>query len=262
MVGTVRGRGQSVQPAWRLGFIAIAGSLVLAGASDANAEKPRMTAPKRVTVGEGASTTIRLRLPREVKQTASVGVRTAAITAEASDFEAVEGTRVRFRKGDRKVTVRIETADDESDEPEDVFKVRYGDPKGLRIARRSTTVRIPASDDPPSLAIADRQVQEQAAVVGFTITASVPSEKPITASVSTGAGSATGGATCSVGVDYVTLSDVPVTINPGDPTDSVSVTVCEDNTGEATETANVTLTSPTNATLGDPSALLTILDED
>jgi hypothetical protein len=76
-------------------------------------------------------------------------------------------------------------------------------------------------------------------------------------------GTATGGASCTAGVDYVTPSG---TLNwaDGDGTSKTfTVTICNDNTFEGNETVNLSLSNVTGATLGSQTtATLTINEDD
>ncbi len=79
-----------------------------------------------------------------------------------------------------------------------------------------------------------------------------------------GGGTATGGASCTAGVDYIMPSG---TLNwaDGDSADKTfNITICPDSDVEPDETFNIELTNPTGgATLGSPStATVTILNDD
>jgi hypothetical protein len=74
-------------------------------------------------------------------------------------------------------------------------------------------------------------------------------------------GTATAGATCSLGVDYVSVAGQTVVFNPGVTTHIVSVTLCGDRRRELSETVNLALTNPVGGVLGTPStAILAIWD--
>jgi hypothetical protein len=58
-------------------------------------------------------------------------------------------------------------------------------------------------------------------------------------------GAAGNGTGCGVaGVDYVLLTNVPVTFNPGENVKTVFITLCGDMIVEPTETINLSLTGP------------------
>ncbi|HEY0461476.1 MAG TPA: Calx-beta domain-containing protein [Pyrinomonadaceae bacterium] len=71
-------------------------------------------------------------------------------------------------------------------------------------------------------------------------------------------GTATGGASCGAGVDYVTASGT-LNFAATDTSKTFNVQLCSDAVAKGDETVNVTLTSPTGATLGaQAAAVLTI----
>jgi hypothetical protein len=75
---------------------------------------------------------------------------------------------------------------------------------------------------------------------------------------STADGSAIGGAGCTAGIDYVTVTNQNVTFNPGDTSMPVTVQLCGDAITEPDQTVNLSITG---ANLGTPSAaVLTIND--
>jgi hypothetical protein len=72
----------------------------------------------------------------------------------------------------------------------------------------------------------------------------------------------TGGTASGGGVDY-TLAGGTLTFNPGDITKNISITIVNDALDENDETIVVTLSSPSNATLGTNTVhTYTILDND
>ncbi|MFN2502349.1 MAG: choice-of-anchor L domain-containing protein [Pyrinomonadaceae bacterium] len=86
---------------------------------------------------------------------------------------------------------------------------------------------------------------------------------PVTLNYALTNGSATGGASCGAGIDYV---NTPGTISfaDGQVSQTFNVTICGDLLVEQNETINVTLSNPTNgATLGTPSTgTITIINDD
>jgi hypothetical protein len=84
-----------------------------------------------------------------------------------------------------------------------------------------------------------------------------------------GGGTATGGGSCGYPTDYLTsLTDddggTPGTLNfpAGTTTRNISMTICGDTVYEGNETAFLSLSSPSNATLGTAAATFTIADND
>jgi hypothetical protein len=100
-------------------------------------------------------------------------------------------------------------------------------------------------------------VSEGAGTAVFTVSLSHPSSKVITVDVASSDGSAT------VGVDYTAVPPTTLTFIPASLlSQTVSVTINGDETSEGNETFLLTLSTPTNATLGSSSATGTITDDD
>jgi streptogramin lyase len=73
---------------------------------------------------------------------------------------------------------------------------------------------------------------------------------------------ATSPGTATAGSNYTTTNGT-LTFAPGETSKNVSVPILDDATVEPNETVTLTVSSPTNATLGTPNpATLTILDDD
>ena len=101
----------------------------------------------------------------------------------------------------------------------------------------------------------------------FVITLSNRSDQPIIVNFSTGSPATPNSAT--PGADFGTITNGSVTFNPpsasavGDPTTkTIFVSTVDDTTDEVDEQFNFNLTGATNATIGRPQAIGTILDND
>ncbi|MFN0277242.1 MAG: Calx-beta domain-containing protein [Pyrinomonadaceae bacterium] len=91
--------------------------------------------------------------------------------------------------------------------------------------------------------------ESQTAVITVLRTGNVSGTNSVTFSTSNG--TATGGAACTTGVDYISVTGLTVTFNPNDTSRTVNVPTCGDALLEPTQTVNLTLTGPN---LGSPSA--------
>src|SRR5205823_9865622 len=90
-----------------------------------------------------------------------------------------------------------------------------------------------------------------------TVSLSSASSKSITVNYAVSGGTATGG-----GLDY-TLASGALTFAPGVTNQNISITVVNDAVDEDDETVQITLSSPSNATLGAiVTHTYTILDND
>ena len=110
----------------------------------------------------------------------------------------------------------------------------------------------------PSLTIADANATE-GSDVSFTVTLSVASEDTVGVTWTATAGGASD--TADTG-DLAGSLTGTLSFAPGDTSKTFTVSTAEDTTDEAAETFTVTLSGPTNATLGDGTGTGTIADDD
>ena len=125
----------------------------------------------------------------------------------------------------------------------------------LESATTSTLI-ITDDDDAPSLSINDVTTSnENAANATFTATLSAASGKEVTVNYASSNGTATAGA------DY-TASSGTLTFAAGTTTQTFTVPVLADSLDEANETATLTLSNASNASISDATGTLTITDDD
>ena len=74
-------------------------------------------------------------------------------------------------------------------------------------------------------------------------------------------GTATGGAACTSGVDFLTIVNQPVQFNPGETSKTVFITLCGDKMVEPMETINLTLSTPVGGTIGTPGTAVMNLND-
>src|SRR5262249_47189981 len=132
-------------------------------------------------------------------------------------------------------------------------------PTGLTIARSQGVATI-LNDDPvpPVVSIGNATVTEGnsgTTNATFTVSLSAASTQTVTVNYATADGSAVAGS------DYTAASGI-LTFAPGETSKTVTVTVLGDVIDEANETFSVTLSAPTNATLGTSTGTGTITDDD
>jgi CSLREA domain-containing protein len=97
--------------------------------------------------------------------------------------------------------------------------------------------------------------------VVFAVTLSGPSSLTVTVPFSTADQTATGGGSCTTGVDYQTTVGT-VTFPPGQTSQPITVPLCGDTGVEPNEMFAVNLGTPTNAGLGDGQGVGTIQNDD
>ncbi len=110
----------------------------------------------------------------------------------------------------------------------------------------------PTPPVPPTISITDDVVVE-----GETATLTISLSKPWTETVSVQYSSSDGSAVAPGDYDPVT-GLVTITFAPGETSKDISVSTNVDNTEEETETFDVNLSSPTNATIADDTGVVTI----
>ena len=153
------------------------------------------------------------------------------------------------------VLVRTPITNDTLNEAAETFRLTATRTAGTTTNTVSTGTATITDDDPtPSLSINDVTVNEAAGTATFTVTLGAPSGQTVTANYATSAGSATSGA------DFAAASGT-LTFAPGVTTQTVSVSILNDDVYEVSETFLVALTAPVNATIAHASGTGTIRDD-
>lgn len=175
------------------------------------------------------------------------------------DYTAASGTLV-FANGITTQSFQITLNDDSIDEPNETINLTLSNASGTGALGSQTTSQLLIFDnDPtPNLRINDVSVTE--GVSGtidavFTVTLSAASSFSVTANFATADSSAVAPG------DYLSKSGF-LTLNPGELTKTISVTVNGDTVAEVHESFFVNLTSPINALFADSQGVGTILSDD
>jgi Calx-beta domain-containing protein/fibronectin type III domain protein len=133
----------------------------------------------------------------------------------------------------------------------------------------SNTITVATSAAPPAgtlqFSSGTYTQGESSGTQAITVTRTGGSAGAVSVQLSIAPGStATGGASCTAGVDYITPS--LGTLNWGDGVTTsqiINFTICNDNIFEGDETVNLQLTNATGALLGSPNtAIFTITDDE
>ncbi len=213
-----------------------------------------------VVEGTGGSTTLNfsVSLSAPVKDPVTVQYATVAGSASApADFASASGT-LTFSGSQSTQLVPVSIVSDNLVEPDESFTMVLSNPSGATIATASATGTI-VNDDAATLSINDVTLPEGngggTTPFVFTITSSNPSTAPITVNYQTGNGSA------STPSDYAGSAG-SATIPTGATSATVTVLVVADNILEPNETFNLTLSGAQGATIGDATAIGTILGDD
>ena len=222
------------------------------------------------TVDEGSTVTVSVQLDTAPGRTVTIPITTFHQGgASTADYSGVLSS-VTFQSGDtQKSFVFTATQDQEDDDNESVglsfgtltTSVSAGSPN-------TTTVSITDDDDPPiqqqqpptlpvvSVSSTTPTVDEGAGSATFTITLDNTWASDVQVDVATSDGTATAGS------DYTAVNPHTVTIPANQQSVVVSVSITDDSTDETDETFTLTLSNPSNATLGTTLATTTISDND
>ncbi|MFL5679673.1 MAG: beta strand repeat-containing protein [Chloroflexota bacterium] len=214
-----------------------------------------------VTVTEGdtgtASAGFTVSLSAASGKTVTVDYATADGTAaKPADYTAASGT-LTFAPGQTSQPVAISVRGDLLDEPDETFRLVVSNASNAMIATGTGTGTILDDDPQPSVSIADSSVDEGdsgTTDATLTVSLSAPSGRPITVAFAATDGTATA-------ADYTATHGI-LSFAPGVTTQTITIAVTGDVLDEFNETFLVTLSDPTNATLGDGVATGTITDDD
>jgi hypothetical protein len=190
------------------------------------------------------------------------------------DYVNTSGT-INFASGDgANKTINVPICNDSTYEGNETFNTTLSNATGGATigATSSATTTITDDESVPTVQFSSSTYSTVEAIRSLSpdggpgatinITLSGPSQSNVTVHYATNNGTATGGAACSAGVDYISVSGT-ATIMSGQTSTSFFVPTCADTAVEGDETVTLLLSSPTVATLGTPSlATLTITDND
>jgi hypothetical protein len=219
-----------------------------------------------ITVPEGDSgsseATFTVTLSATSVQPVSVKVVTANDTAVApGDYTAIPATPVTtlvIPAGELTKTFGVVVNGDAVDEADERFRVTLSEAVGGTLADATGLATITDDDASPVMRIEDVSINEGsvgATNVVLTVSLDRPSERTIIVAYTTADVSAT------AGVDYGESSEV-LTFNAGQTSRTITIPIGPDGAVENDETFTVTLTTPSNATLGKGEAVVTIVDDD
>ena len=185
---------------------------------------------------------------------------TGTATGSGTDFTLTDGT-LTISAGSSSGTITIASiVDDTIDEANETVVLTLSSPSNATLGSDSIhTYTINDNDDTPTIDFntTSSSGAESVSSKAITVDLSGPSGEIVTVDFAV-TGTATG-----LGEDY-TLSDGTLSIAAGDTTGTITIAnIVGDNTDETDETVIITLSSPSNATLGsDTVHTYTITDDD
>ena len=216
-----------------------------------------------------ATFTVTLSGPSE--QPVTVNYVTSNGTATAADYEPTTGSLFFFSgyPGETAKSVTVTVSGDSLFEPDETFFVNLSDASGAMIADNQGLGTIRNDDPAPQpgtvqFSSASYSQSEGAGAATITLTRAGGSSGAASVQfATTSGGTATGGASCTAGVDYINRSGTLNWIDGDANSKTFAVTLCNDNVFEGNETVNLTLSNGTGATLGgQTTATLTINEDD
>jgi hypothetical protein len=174
-----------------------------------------------------------------------------------SDYTALVDDSVTFAAGQTSKTVAVTLVNDTRDENNQTFSLNLTSITNAAIGDAQAIATILDDDAAPTVqfALASSSGSESSSSANLSVNLSAASEFTVTVPFSL-SGTATNG------VEY-SASASPLTFNPGDTSESVTLSITNDALDEDNETVVVTLGTPINATLGANAAhTYTINDDD
>jgi len=131
---------------------------------------------------------------------------------------------------------------------------------GAPSATPTATATATSTGTPPPTSIqlsSATYAEDESQTAVITVNRTGNSSGTNTVTFATSNGTATGGASCTSGIDYVSVNQ-SVTFDPGDTSKTVNVQICGDTLVEPTQTVNLTLTG---ASVGSPSAAVLSIND-
>lgn len=173
-----------------------------------------------------------------------------------TDYLRMSGSLL-FNVGERSKSIMVTICGDNRDENDETFMVYLTSPTGATIADDHGQGTIIDDDPPPVIDVSSLLRPEGnsgQSTWTYSVFLSPASGREISVNYSTSNVTATGGSSCSAGVDFVNTSGT-LRFAPGEASKPVNVTVCGDTWSEPDERFNVVLSNAVNATIqGTPSS--------
>ncbi|KQV83523.1 S-layer family protein [Rhizobacter sp. Root1221] len=225
---------------------------------DADVTTVSLSGAAAVTEGASAGYTVTLSSPATTAVTVTLSYSGTA--SNGTDYTGV--TTVTIPAGASSATFNVATTDDALDEPAKSIVVAINTVSGggfeaiaAHATNNSVTTTLNDNDPTPTLTVTDVTVNEAAGTATFTVTLSAASGQTVAVGYNTSNGTATAGS------DYTAASGT-LTFAPGVTTQTITVNIINDTATEASETFNVNLLTPVNATIADNLGVGTIVDND
>lgn len=213
-----------------------------------------------VTVTEGSPAEFQLTLSGSPQINFSVDYSTQSGSATSGlDFLETSGTLILTAGGPTVYTIPVTTLTDTLSEGTETFQLKLTMGTYALIADGEGTGTILDGSPLPSIQINDVSASEgdagETTTASFNVTLNNPSGLQVRVSYNLSGGSAL------AGEDFI-QSQGTLIFPEGNTSQTLAVSLLGDNLQEGNETFTVTLSNPVNASLGDPTGIGTILDQD
>lgn len=217
------------------------------------------------SVSEGDAGSATASLTVSLSAPAPAGGATVSYATEASsaasntDYAAVSNGLIVFAAGEQSKTINLSTYGDEVVEGDEVFNVVLSDPTGTGVGILDGTGQVTiTNDDSAEISVGDASVGEGDGTVTIPVTMTNEVQGTVTLRLTTRDG------TAAAGNDYTALSDTLVTFPAGNTSQSVTLSLIDDDVFEDAETVVATIGTLLNngldVTLDDTTGVVTITD--
>ncbi len=212
----------------------------------------------------GAESATNVNIPVSLSQvngttTVDYSVSGGTATGSGTDFTLTDGT-LTFNPGITTQNISFSVTNDVLEESDETVEVTLSNPHNATLGGLTVhTFTINDGEAATSVAFeaSSSSGDESNTPVNIPVSLNSASLNTISVSYAVTGGSATGG-----GTDF-TLANGTLTFNPSDTTKNIAIGIVEDALDESDETIEVTLSSPTNASLGATTVhTYTISDND
>lgn len=217
-------------------------------------------------VVEGQTASFTVTLDAVSSETVSVVYSTAngegpTAATNGVDFVAINSQTLTFSPGQIQKTVTVSTTNDSIPEPTETFFVQLISSTGGTITTPRATGTILDNDAAlPTLSIANAAAVVEGSSASFSVTLSAASATAVSVRYRATDGDGPTGAIS--GTDFPEVTDQLLTFSPGQTERTITIPTINDSSVEETETFEVILSSPDQATLAVSRAFGTILDND
>ncbi|MEM6678673.1 MAG: Calx-beta domain-containing protein, partial [Pseudomonadota bacterium] len=219
-----------------------------------------LTASSTAIAEAGGMSTLTITLDRPAPAGGvSIPLTVGGTASHNLDF-SLSTAQVAFTAGSTSQTVTVYALPDTTDDDAESVTIGLGPPSNSDVilgTPSQQTISIIDDDQAPAINLASVSVHEADGAATLAVTLDRPSSQPVSVTVGT-----TNTGTATAGVDFAPISQT-VVFAPGDIRETVTIIIGDNSVVEDVETVIVSLSAPTNATIGAAgSGTVTITDSD